>query len=69
MENNFSKCKLCGQDQIRWVKTKGGKNMPCEIAGVQGIDEEGEMRVVFIPHWGNCIRQREQKQHHGNQES
>lgn len=43
---------------IRWVKTKAGKNMPCEYAGVQGMTEDGEMITVFIPHWGNCIKAR-----------
>jgi hypothetical protein len=60
MENNISECKGC-HEQIRWIKTKAGKNMPCEIAGVRGIDEDGEMRIVFIPHWGNCIKAKQFK--------
>jgi hypothetical protein len=59
-KNNNSICKGCNQ-QIRWVKTKAGKNMPCEICGVQGITEEGEMTTIFIPHWYNCIKAKEFK--------
>jgi hypothetical protein len=62
MENNISKCKGCGEN-IRWIKTKAGKNMPCEICGVQGMTEDGEMTVVFIPHWSNCLKAQDFKRH------
>jgi len=60
MDDKISKCKGCGES-IRWIKTKEGNWMPCEIAGFQGMTPDGEMVTVFQPHWGNCIKAKQFK--------
>jgi hypothetical protein len=59
---DIKKCKGCDQD-IRWIKTKEGKWMPCEVMGFQGMTEAGEMVTVFQPHWNNCLKAKDFKKH------
>ena len=33
MDSNFSACRACGAE-IRWIKTRDGKSMPCNQEGV-----------------------------------
>ena len=47
--SNFSKCAHCGK-QILWIKTKAGKNMPCDAYLVDyklpAEGEKGKERIV-----------------------
>jgi hypothetical protein len=54
-QEQTSICRGCKQS-IRWIKTKAGKNMPCEVGGFQGMTLGGEMVTVFQPHWSNCVK-------------
>lgn len=43
---NISTCRSCGQ-QIVWVRTPNGKNMPCNTALINYVkDPEGKERIV-----------------------
>jgi len=56
MEENKRKggtCRGCGI-YIEWIKTKAGKNMPVDPAGVTIITKDGEVKKGFIPHWATC---------------
>jgi len=39
---------------IEWVKTKAGKSMPVDPAGVTIVTKEGETVRGYIPHWATC---------------
>ncbi len=46
-------CKGCGAE-IVWLKTKSGKNMPCNAEKTTIITESGEVITGYVPHWGTC---------------
>jgi len=48
-----SVCQGCGI-YIEWIKTKAGKNMPVDPAGVTVITADGRTVRGFIPHWATC---------------
>jgi len=65
----MSKCRSCGAE-IRWLKTPGGKNMPCDPVKVNGDGSVERLRLVrddgsiasnpgpeisgYVPHWATC---------------
>lgn len=41
-----SRCKSCGKEII-WIKTTGGRNMPCDAGGIlYREDPKGELTIV-----------------------
>jgi len=50
----MSKCRACGAS-IKWVKTKTGKNMPCNAKVVWYVaDANGSQNIVLIT--GDVVR-------------
>lgn len=43
-----SRCKSCGKEII-WVKTSGGKAMPCDAEPVTYREEKGGSRKIVTP--------------------
>lgn len=57
------KCRGCGQE-IRWVKTANGKNMPLDAKPIQMVQVKegiGEVIPVYMPHWATCKRAKDFK--------
>lgn len=46
-------CKGCGAS-IRWVVTKGGKQMPVETTMTTVVTAQGEVVRGYEPHWPKC---------------
>ena len=46
-------CRGCRKN-IKWIKTKKGKDMPVDPAEVTIVTEDGETKRGFIPHWATC---------------
>jgi hypothetical protein len=53
LKSAVNPCKACGAP-IFFITTVNRKQMPVEEKPVQGINVDGEMVSIFIPHWGNC---------------
>lgn len=55
MEKNHQtvECKGCGF-QIVWVKTKAGKNMPCDPELVKVVTEDGDVVTGRVSHFATC---------------
>ena len=49
----MSKCKGCGAE-IVWIKTKAGKNMPCDEKKITIVTDSGETITGHTPHWASC---------------
>ena len=47
-KDNFGKCRSCGQ-QVIWIKTVAGKNMPCNPALVTYKDQQGGKEKIVTP--------------------
>ena len=43
--DNFGKCRSCGQ-QVIWIKTVAGKNMPCNPQLVTYRQGDGKEKIV-----------------------
>lgn len=48
MHNPFGTCSKC-KKQIMWIKTKAGKNMPCDTGFVYYKDEAGGKDRIVLP--------------------
>jgi len=56
-------CKGCGQE-IKWVKTPAGKNMPLDPKPVKMVEivsrlsdaDVGIVVDVYMPHWATCSK-------------
>ena len=48
-----AKCKKCGAD-IRFIRTKNGKNMPVDDKLVTIITEQGKIFKGYVPHFVTC---------------
>lgn len=47
LKNSFGNCSKCGK-QIMWIKTKAGKNMPCDPSFVYYKEQKGgKDRIVL----------------------
>ena len=47
LKNSFGNCSKCGK-QIMWIKTKAGKNMPCNPSFVYYKEQKGgKDRIVL----------------------
>lgn len=46
-------CRGC-KAPIVWIRTEGGKNMPCEAKKISIVTELGKVVSGFEPHWGHC---------------
>ena len=55
-----SKCRGC-QAEIIWIKTTGGKNMPCDPEKITIVTEAGETHTGYIPHWATCKKSKDFK--------
>lgn len=47
-KDNFGKCRSCGQ-QVIWIKTVAGKNMPCNPTLVTYKDQQGGKEKIVTP--------------------
>lgn len=47
-KDNFGKCRSCGQ-QVIWIKTVAGKNMPCNPTLVTYKDQQGGKEKIVAP--------------------
>lgn len=48
MHNPFGTCSKC-KKQIMWIKTKAGKNMPCDTGFVYYKEEAGGKDRIVLP--------------------
>lgn len=46
--NQYGSCKSCGQ-QVLWIKTTGGKNMPCNPQFVYYKEKAGGKDRIVLP--------------------
>lgn len=53
-DNNFSTCRSCGR-QIIWIRTKAGKNMPCDTTLIN-YKLDGNATDNIVTENGNVIR-------------
>ena len=52
--DNFGKCRSCGQ-QVIWIKTVAGKNMPFNPQLVTYRQGDGKEKIVtYISHFATC---------------
>lgn len=49
----MSTCNGCNAE-IVWVKTAGGKRMPCDPAIVTVVTDQGDVVKGRVPHWVTC---------------
>lgn len=47
LKNSFGNCSKCGK-QIMWIKTKAGKNMPCNPSFVYYKEQKGGKDRIVI---------------------
>lgn len=61
----MSKCKGCNANII-WIKTKAGKQMPCNVEKITIVTEQGETITGYMPHWATCPEYKKFKTSVGN---
>jgi len=49
----MSKCKKC-QNDIEWVKTRAGKNMPVDPTKITVVTKEGDVVTGQESHFSTC---------------
>lgn len=50
----MSNCRSCGAE-IKWIKTKAGKDMPVNAKAMTVVSEEGEVITnVRLSHFSSC---------------
>ena len=49
----MNRCKACGAE-LKWIKTKTSKAMPCDPKRVTVVTEQGEVLNGYVPHWATC---------------
>lgn len=50
LKNSFGNCSKCGK-QIMWIKTKAGKNMPCNPSFVYYKEQKGGKDRIVPYQW------------------
>lgn len=55
-----SRCKSCGKEII-WIKTSGGKNMPCDANGIP-YRENKEGSMILVTQEGKTVRATEDRE-------
>jgi len=58
-------CRGCGAPLL-WLKTAGGKDMPCDSRRISIITDDGKVVTGYEPHWGNCPERERFKKKGGN---
>jgi hypothetical protein len=53
-EKRITRCKSC-REQIIWLKTAAGKNMPVDADTVKPEDEEFDASEGHISHFATCV--------------
>ena len=51
LKNSFGNCSKCGK-QIMWIKTKAGKNMPCDPSFVYYKEQKGGKDRIVLTNGG-----------------